>query len=388
MRLPLAAVGDYRAAARAILPRFAFDYLEGGAEDGRTLARNTLAFQRIDLEPQALVDVAQVDTRASVLGEPLAMPLAVGPTGLNGLYRHRAEEMLAAAAGRAGVPFVLSTASTSAIASVRAATDGPLWLQLYVQNDRRIAQRLMAQARELGFSALLLTVDTPVAGTRDHYRRNGFMLPLRWTPQLLWDVLSHPRWCLQTGRHGMPQMVNLAACADAQPDLDVQAAAMNQQMNMKLTWADLAWVRRHWNGPVLVKGVCSLADARRAHAHGADGVVLSNHGGRQLEDVPSAMELLPEVTDALHGRMALLIDGGVRRGSDIAKAVALGADAVLLGRAPLYGLAVDGERGVDAVLAILRRELEITLRLLGRPRVAALGREALRATWRERLAKL
>ena len=186
----------------------------------------------------------------------------------------------------------------------------------------------------------------------------------------------------------MPQMVNLAACAGVEPDLEAQAAALNQQMNMKLTWDDLAWVREHWHGPLLVKGICSLADAKRAHAHGADGIVVSNHGGRQLEGVPSALELLPDVADALKGRMALLVDGGVRRGSDVAKAVALGADAVLLGRAPLYGLAARGESGVDEVLAILRNELEVTLRLLGRPRIEGLDRSALRGTWRERLAAL
>ena len=388
MRPALAAVGDYREAARALLPRFAFEYLEGGAEDWRTLARNVRAFQRIDFEPEVLVDVSAVDTAVSVLGQQLALPLAVGPTGLNGLYRHRADEKLAAAAGRAAIPFVLSTASTSLIDQVRAATSGPLWLQLYVQNDRSIAERFLRQATDLGVSALMLTVDTPVAGVRDHYRRNGFALPLRWTPRLLWDVASHPRWCLGTGVHGMPQMVNLAACAGVRPDLDVQAAAMNQQMNMKLTWDDLAWVRRHWHGPLLVKGIGSLADAKRAQTHGADGIVLSNHGGRQLEDVPSALELLPDVADALKGRMTLLIDGGVRRGSDIVKAVALGADAVLLGRAPLYGLAARGEAGVDAVLAILRNELEVTMRLLGRPRIEHLDRTALRATWRDRLATL
>lgn len=366
MRRSLAAVSDHQRAARSILPRFAWEYLENGAEDGRTLERNRLAFQCIGFQPRVLVDVSKVDTRAVVLGEELALPAAVGPTGLNGLFRHGADEQLASAAGRAGIPFVLSTASTSPLQRVRAATQGPLWLQLYVQNDRRIAERLMRQAGDAGFSVLMLTVDTPVAGKRDHYRRNGFALPLRWTPQLLWDVLSHPRWCLDTGRHGMPQMVNLAACAGVEGGLEAQAAVFNQQMNMKLTWDDIAWVKKHWRGPVLVKGICSVADAKRAVTHGADGVVLSNHGGRQLEDTPSALEILPDVVDAVGRGFEVLVDGGVRRGSDIVKARALGASAVLLGRAPLYGLAAYGAPGVDDVLAILRNELEITMRLLGR----------------------
>lgn len=362
-----AAVADWRAMARRILPRFAWEYLEEGAEDGRTLRRNLDAFARIGFVPRTLVDVETIDTTTTLFGQSLALPAAVGPTGLNGLYRTRAEEQLAAAAGRAGLPFVLSTASTSHIEDVRAAACGPLWLQLYVQNDRTIAERWMAKARECGFSVLLLTVDTPVTGLRDHYLRNGFTLPLRWTPTLLLDILTHPRWCLSTGRHGMPQMVNLAECSGREPDITAQAATMAQQMNRSLTWSDLQWVRRHWEGPVLVKGIGCVEDAKLALQHGVDGIVLSNHGGRQLEDAPTAMELLPQVSEAVAGRMEVLVDGGIRRGSSIAKAVALGASAVLLGRAPLYGLAGGGAAGVDDVLAILRRELEVTLRLMGRP---------------------
>jgi (S)-mandelate dehydrogenase len=384
----LAAVSDHRDAAARFLPRFAFEYLENGAEDGRTLQRNRLAFERVDFEPQVLVDVHTVDTRISLFGQDLALPAAVGPTGLNGLFRPRADEHLARAANRAGVPFVLSTVSTSGIAEVRAAASGPLWLQLYVQNDRSIAERLMHRARDLGFSVLLLTVDTPVAGRRDHYRRNGFTLPLRWTPKLLWDIATHPRWCLATGIHGAPQMVNLAESAQERARLETQAALMSRQMDMSLSWSDLAWLRGHWKGPVLVKGICTLADAQRALAHGADGIVLSNHGGRQLEGAPSALEVLPSVVDAIGHRIPVLVDGGIRRGADIVKARALGAAAVLLGRAPLYGLAAHGERGVDDVLAILRGEMETTLRLLGRPRLSALDRTALRAGWADRLAAL
>ncbi|WP_374667068.1 alpha-hydroxy acid oxidase [Ramlibacter sp.] len=372
--MPLATVSDWRAAARRRLPRFAFDYLEGGAEDGRAMARNESAFGRIGFVPRSLVDVANVDMTATLYGQQLAMPVAVGPTGLNGLYRPQAEEKLARAAGRAGLPFVLSTASTSRIESVRAAACGPLWLQLYVQNDRRIAERWMAKARSCGFSVLLITVDTPVAGTRDHYRRNGFTLPLRWTPRLLLDIARHPRWCLSTGVHGMPQMVNLADCSEQRADITTQAATMAQEMNRSLTWTDLAWLRRHWNGPVVVKGIGCVDDARLARQYGADGIVLSNHGGRQLEDAPTAIELLAAVVDAVGGSMPVLMDGGIRRGSAVAKAVALGASGVLLGRAPLYGLAAGDEAGAEEVLAILRRELEVTLRLLGRPVLRELGR--------------
>ena len=373
-----AAVADWRRAAAGILPRFAFEYLEGGAEDWRTAARNVSAFENVGLQPRVLVDVSEVDPSTELFGEKLAFPAAVGPTGLNGLFRHRADEFLAAAAGAAGLPFVLSTASTSHIEAVRARASGPLWLQLYVQNDRRIAERWMAEARSHGFTVLMLTVDTPVAGIRNHYRRNGFTMPLRWTPRLLADIATHPRWCLSTGVHGMPQMVNLARTARQKASIHLQAAAMNEQMATNLTWDDLPWLRRHWDGPVLVKGIGSTADARLALDHGADGIVLSNHGGRQLEDAPVALELLPSVLDAVGERMPVLVDGGVQRGSSIAKAVAMGAAAVLLGRAPLYGVAAAGEEGASDVLAILRNELEITLRLLGRPRLRQLDRGCVR----------
>ena len=373
----LAAVSDWHAKAARTLPRFAYDYLEGGAEDGRTAQANVDAYARIGFMPRTLVDVEAVDTQVRLFGETLSMPVAVGPTGLNGLFRHGADEQLAAAAGQAGIPFVLSTASTSPIERVVERTGGSLWLQLYVQNDRRIAERWMAKAAEHGFSVLMLTVDTPVAGTRNHYARNGFELPLRWTPRLLWDVLTHPRWCLETGIRGMPHMVNLARCAQETLDLQKQAGKLNEEMNRRLGWEDISWIRRHWKGPVLVKGINTVEDALLAHRHGADGVVISNHGGRQLEDAPLPTEVLPRVRDAVGDRLALLVDGGIRRGSSVAKAIALGASAVLLGRAPLYGVAVNGQAGVDAVLAILRKELETTLRLLGRPSVVALGADAL-----------
>jgi (S)-mandelate dehydrogenase len=372
------AVDDWKREAQAILPRFAWGYLEGGAEDWRTAARNVSAFERVGFEPRALVDVSTIDMSTELFGVKLALPAAVGPTGLNGIFRHRGDEHLAAAAGKAGLPFVLSTASTSLIEDVCRAASGPLWLQLYVQKDRRIAERWMRSARDHGFTVLMLTVDTPVAGIRNHYRRTGYTLPLRWTPKLLADVVTHPRWLLSTGVHGVPQMVNLAASSGADADIDVQAALMNQQMATHLTWDDLKWVRRHWDGPVLVKGIGSTGDAKLARDHGADGIVLSNHGGRQLEDAPVAFELLPSVMNAAGTRMKVLIDGGVRRGSSIAKAVAMGASAVLLGRAPLYGVTAAGETGAADVLEILRTELEITLRLLGCPNVSDLGRSFLR----------
>ena len=385
----LPAVKDYRALAQRRLSRIAFDYLDGAAEDGCTLARNRAAYEQVVFRPRILRDVTTVDPTVTLFGRQQSLPAIVGPTGLNGLYWPRAEEALARAAHAAGLPFAMSTASTSLLEDVREATAGDLWLQLYVQQDRRIAQAIMQRAQALDFSTLMLTVDTTVHGKRDHDVRNRFKLPLRITPRLLLDLATHPRWCARMLRQGgSPQLVNLAQSSGERADINVQAAAMSRQMNMALDWDAIDWLREHWRGRVLIKGVLSVDDARLAQAHGADGVVLSNHGGRQLDGAPSPLEILPAVVDALGPGMAVFIDGGVRRGSDIAKARALGASAVLLGRAPLYGLAASGPQGVADVLQILREEFEITLRLLGVTAADKLDANALSEDYRQRLARL
>jgi (S)-mandelate dehydrogenase len=384
----LPAIDDYRDLARRRLPRLAFDYLEGGAEEGHALARNRGAYEQLLFQPRVLRDVATVDASVSVFGRRQAMPAVVGPTGLNGMYWPRAEEVLARAAHAAGLPFAMSTASTSLLEDVRAASPGDLWLQLYVQQDRRIAEDMMRRAQALDFSVLMLTVDTTVHGKRDHDVRNRFKMPLRVTPRLALDLAAHPRWCARMLRQGgSPQLVNIARSAGTPTNMGVQAALMSRQMDMRLTWESIAWMRRHWRGPVLVKGVLSAHDARLALAHGADGVVLSNHGGRQLGSAPSPLQVLPAVMDAVGDRLQVFLDGGARRGADIAKVRALGAQAVLLGRAPLYGLAADGPQGVADVLQILREEFEIALRLLGVPRAEGLDRQALCDDHRERLAR-
>ncbi|MGI4858240.1 MAG: alpha-hydroxy acid oxidase [Janthinobacterium lividum] len=369
-------VAAFRAVAERRLARLAFDYLDGGAEDAHALQRNEQAYRAWLFQPRVLTDVrtCSLDARLPGARTDAAAPLIVGPTGLNGLFWPRADELLAASAGAAGLPFVLSTAATSLLEDVRAAAPrANLWLQLYVQKDRRIAEDLMRRARACGFSTLVLTVDVPVHGKRDHDRRNGLQLPLRFRPALLADCLRHPRWSWRMARGGTPQLVNIARSMGERPDLARQAAALSREMDLALTWTDLDWVRRHWSGPILVKGVQGVDDALLARQHGADGIVLSNHGGRQLGSVPAPLELLPAVMDALRGDLDVFIDGGVRRGGDALKAVALGARGVLLGRAPLYGLSAFGRAGVDAVLALLVEEMAISMRLLGRTCLAELG---------------
>lgn len=362
----LSCVDDYRRAAQGRLSRLAFDYLEGGAEDGDALRRNRESYNDWLFTPRVLSDVSACTTATTFFGRRAAAPMIVGPTGLNGLFWPKADLLLARAAASAGLPFVLSTASTSLLEEVRtAAPTADLWLQLYVQRDRRIAQDLMRRAREARYSTLMLTVDTPVHGNRDHDVRNGFGLPLRMSSRLIADCLRHPRWSWQMLRHGTPQLVNLAKSAGERPDLARHAAALSRQMDLTLTWDDLAWLRRHWFGAVIVKGIQTVEDAKLALRHGADAIVVSNHGGRQLASTFAPVELLPHVIEAVGASMTVFVDGGVRRGSEVAKAVALGARGALLGRAPLYGVASRGLPGAAHVLSMLTAELLTTMQLVG-----------------------
>ncbi|MCP2087644.1 UNVERIFIED_ORG: (S)-mandelate dehydrogenase [Paraburkholderia sediminicola] len=362
----LSCVADYRIAAQKRLPRLAFDYLDGGAEDGDALRRNAEAYRQWLFKPRVLTDVSRCSSATQFFGREAAAPLIVGPTGLNGLFWPRADELLAHAASEAGLPFVLSTASTSLLEDVRAAAPrGDLWMQLYVQQDRSIAEDLMRRASAAGFSTLVLTVDVPVHGKRDHDTRNGFALPLRLSPQLIADCIRHPHWCWQMVRHGSPQLKNIAHSVGERADLARHAAMLSRQMDLTLGWADLEWVRRHWSGKLIVKGIQGRDDALLALARGTDGIVLSNHGGRQLDSTFAPLELLPEIADAVGHRLDVFVDGGVRRGSDALKAVSLGARGVLLGRAPLYGLASRGGAGVKEVLALMLQEMHIAMRLLG-----------------------
>lgn len=362
----LSSVAEYRIAAWRRLPRLAFDYLDGGAEDGDALQRNSDAYRQWLFKPRVLTDVSRCSSATRFFGRDAAAPMIVGPTGLNGLFWPRADELLAQAASRAALPFVLSTASTSLLEDVRAAAPhGDLWMQLYVQQDRGIAEDLMRRASVAGYSTLVLTVDVPVHGKRDHDTRNGFRLPLRLSPRLLADCLTHPHWCWQMTRSGSPQLKNIAKSVGERADLSRHAAMLSRQMDLTLAWEDLEWVRRHWSGKVIVKGVMGIDDALLAVTHGADGIVVSNHGGRQLGSTFAPLEMLPGIVEAVRGRMEIFIDGGVRRGSDALKAVALGARGVLLGRAPLYGVASRGRAGASEVLALMMDEMLISMRLLG-----------------------
>ncbi|MEF7614497.1 alpha-hydroxy acid oxidase [Aquincola sp. MAHUQ-54] len=365
-------VEDYRRDARSALPRFVFDYVDGAAEDERCLRRNTGDLERLHLLPTCLRDTRDVDLSIDVFGRRWAAPFGIAPIGFNGLVRPRGDVMAAQAATAAGVPFVLSTASNARLEAVRQPA-GEQWMQLYVMTDRAIAEQLVRRAQQAGYGALVLTVDVAVSGYRERDVRNGFKLPFRPTLATLADLARHPRWLLGMARHGSPSFVNLAESEDAGASAQLQAALLARAMDRSMVWDSLAWLRSLWRGPLLIKGLLHPDDAREAVRRGVDGIVVSNHGGRQLDAAPSTISALPAVVDAVGGALPVFIDSGFRRGSDIAKALALGARAVFVGRPAVYGLACDGERGARGVLQLLADELARTMTLLGAARVEDLG---------------
>lgn len=373
-------VDDYRARAQRVLPKFVFDYVDGAADDEQCLRRNTAAMTKIRLLPACLSDVSQIDTSVTLFGTRWPRPFAIAPTGFNGLCRPGGDLLLARAAAQAGLPFTLSTASNTRLEEVAAAGDGIRWLQLYVMSDRAIAEQMMRRACHAGYSALVLTVDVPVSGNREKDLRNGFRLPFRPSLRTLADLCAHPCWLARFARTGAPGFVNLSESAEAGASAQVQAALLARAMDRTLTWRHLSWIREHWRGTLLLKGILSPHDATLAAQHGVDGIIVSNHGGRQFDAAPATIEMLPAIVQAVAGRIPVLIDSGFRRGADIAKALALGARAVMLGRPTMYGMAADGQAGAKAVLDILGSELERAMTLLGAAEIHQLGA---RHVWRE-----
>ncbi|MDF8365353.1 alpha-hydroxy acid oxidase [Achromobacter anxifer] len=362
----LLTIEDYRLRARKTLPRFVFEFLDGGAENETCLRANRDDFERIRLTPRVLRDTREVDTSVKVYGSTWRQPFALAPTGLNGVIRPGGDGMLAVAAAESGVPFILSTASNQRAEDVRAiAGGGEQWLQLYVMQDRRLAEQLVRRARVTGYRALVLTADVPVGGRRWHDLRNGFSMPFRITPRIAWDVARRPGWALRMLRGGPPRFVNLAEHAAESLPMEVQASLLARSMDRSLTWDCLRWLRGLWDGPLLLKGVLHRDDAMLAARHGVDGLIVSNHGGRQLDAAPSSISVLPGIADAVGGRMPVFLDSGVRSGADIVRAQSLGARAVFIGRPALYGLACGGGQGAAAVLRLLAEDYERNMILSG-----------------------
>ncbi|MPS27768.1 alpha-hydroxy acid oxidase [Pigmentiphaga sp.] len=360
-------IDDLRAAARRRLPRLVFDFFDGGAESEATLADNRQAFERVRLLPRALVDVSQVSTRCTVLGAPADYPLAIAPTGGVGYGRHGGDLAIARAAARHGIPYTLSTSATASIEEVAREAPGRLWFQAYVLKNQDFFHALIERARAADYEALVITVDLPVGGKRERDVRNGFRTPFRLTTRSFGDVAAHPRWALALLRHGMPVNKNLIGLQRDVTSVAGLASAVGRNYDPSFDWDRLAQVRDRWPRKLIVKGILRPDDADRVVRLGADAVVVSNHGGRQLDGACATLDALPGVVDAVAGRIPVWLDGGVRRGVDILKARALGAEGVLVGRATLYGAVAGGEPGAHRALQILTEELVRAMKLCGAP---------------------
>jgi (S)-mandelate dehydrogenase len=360
---------DYRAQARRVLPRFVFDYVDGAADDGHCSRRNQVDLDSLTLTPRVLRDTTKIDTSINVFGTRWRVPFGVAPTGLNGLVRPGGDAILATAASKAGAAFTLSTASNMRLEDVRAvAPDSVQWMQLYVMH-REMATRIVQRAQRAGYQALVLTVDVPVSGNRELDVRNGFKMPFKPTPKLVWDLMTRPRWAVRAAMMGAPDFANLTADGEDAGSANMQAALLARAMDRSLVWETLAWLRSYWKGPLLLKGLLHPADARLALNHGIDGLIVSNHGGRQSDASPSAIAALPGVLGAVEGKIPVFMDSGIRRGTHVAKAIALGATAVFVGRPVLYAMAARGHAGVEAVLACLTDELVRAMTLAGTPAI-------------------
>jgi isopentenyl diphosphate isomerase/L-lactate dehydrogenase-like FMN-dependent dehydrogenase len=359
-------IGELRAAARRRVPGVVFDYVDGGAGDEVTLRRNVAALRAIELRSRVLVDVSTVETATTVLGEPVALPLVGAPMGLTGLLHPDGEVALARALHEAGTVSVLAAMASCPVEEVMRAATGPVWFQMYLWRDRGLVQSLLDRVKAAGVRVLVVTVDVPCSGNRDRDRRNGFTVPPRVTARALVQGVAHPRWSCAFARRPRISWGNLPEPGGAGAALSTRT---NQQFDPAATWADLAWFRANWDGPLVVKGIMDAADARRAVQAGAAAVVVSNHGGRQLDGAPATIRALPAVVSEVGGDAEVYLDGGIRRGADIVKAVALGARACLAGRALAYGLGAGGQAGARRAIDILSAELRTVLALAGCPSV-------------------
>ena len=376
LALAPASVRDYRELARRQLPRQLFDYIDGGAYEEATMAANSADLRRIRLRQRVLRDVSHRTLATTVLGQELSLPVILAPVGLAGMFAPRAEVQAARAAERAGTVFCESTVSICSVEEVAAATERPIWYQLYVMRDRAYAEDLMSRAQAVGCQVLVLTVDLAVVGARYRDVRNGMagsLPPIKRLARGI-DFARHPGWARDVALGGKPLTFgNLEKAVPGASSPGAFREWVDRQFDPSVTWDDLAWVRDHWDGKIVLKGILDPDDAREAVARGADAVVVSNHGGRQLDDVASTITALPAIVEAIGDQAEVLVDGGIRSGLDVVKALALGARACLVGRPWAYAVAARGERGVTHMLRILRSEMEVALGLTGVPDVADLN---------------
>ena len=371
-------IADLRRAAKRRLPKAVFDYMDGAAEDEVTRYYNQADFGRYELLPRFLVDVKNVDMSTSVLGANIGVPFILAPTGMSRLFHHTGERAVARAAHKARTMYSLSSVATTSIEDVASVSKGPKMLQLYVWRDREILKDFIRRAKASGYTALCLTVDLPMAGQRERDLKNGFTVPPQIRLSNILDTMLRPDWLCDFLTSPRMMLENVRDHASAVGGLFSVIDYTTAQFDPSLTWDDMVWMIQEWGGPFAIKGILSLDDARRAVETGVSALILSNHGGRQLDHAASPISVLPEIADALGDRVEIILDGGIRRGTDVIKALSLGATAVMIGRAYLFGLGAGGEAGVDRALQLLSAEIKRNLMLIGCASVKQLGRKYLR----------
>ena len=368
---------DYRAAAQQFLPPFLFHYIDGGAYAEQTLRRNVDDFAAVALRQRVLKDMSQLDTSIELFGEKLSIPVALSPVGLTGMYRRRGEVQAARAADRHGIPFTMSSVSVCPIEEVAPKIKRPMWFQLYVLKDRGFMQNALERAQAAGCTTLVFTVDMPVPGARyrdAHSGMSGPNAPLR----RYWQAMTHPRWAVDVGLLGRPHdLGNISAYRGSPTGLQDYMGYLSANFDPSISWKDLEWIRAFWKGPMVIKGILDPEDAKDAVRFGADGIIVSNHGGRQLDGVLSSARALPAIADAVKGQIKILADSGIRNGLDVVRALALGADCAMIGRAYIYALAAAGEAGVKHLLELLEKEMRVAMTLTSVAKVADISADLL-----------
>jgi L-lactate dehydrogenase (cytochrome) len=375
----LLTIEDLRRKARRRVPQMFFDYADSGSWTETTYRANEEDFAKVKLRQRVLVDMTDRSLASTMIGQKVAMPVALAPTGLTGMQHADGEILAAQAAEEAGVPFTLSTMSICSIEDVAENTTKPFWFQLYVMRDRGFINDLIDRARNAGCSALVLTADLQILGQRHRDLRNGLSTPPKFTPKHIWQMATRPQWCL--GMLGTKRRTfrNIAGHAKGADNLSSLAKWTAEQFDPRLSWADVDWIRQRWGGKLIIKGVLDVEDAKKAAETGADAIIVSNHGGRQLDGAPSSISMLPEIAQAVGDRIEVHMDGGVRSGQDVLRALCLGAKGVYIGRPFLYGLGAGGRDGVKLALDIIRNELDITMALCGKRDIAEAGPDLLHA---------
>lgn len=375
----ISAPTDYRAAAQRRLPPFLFHYIDGGAYTEHTLRRNTADLADIALRQRILNNMSELSTTTTLFGEQLAMPVALAPVGLTGMYARRGEVQAARAAAKKGIPFTLSTVSVCPIEEVAPAIKRPMWFQLYVLKDRGFMRNALERAQAVGVKTLIFTVDMPVPGARYRDAHSGMSGP-HANVRRIWQAMTHPQWAWDVGINGKPHdLGNVSAYRGKPTTLEDYIGWLGANFDPSISWKDLEWIREFWQGPMIIKGILDAEDAKDAVKFGADGIVVSNHGGRQLDGVLSTARALPAIADAVKGDITILADSGIRTGLDVVRMIALGADSVLLGRAFVYALAAAGEAGVINLLELIEKEMRVAMTLTGAKSIADINRHSLAA---------